>query len=107
MIKIVIATILIGLSTNLFAKDEALKMKFCEAITKYAETVMHKRQNGGKAIDSIKNIEKNMPNPTLKGFYIAMVKDAYKQPLWASEEKKREAEIEFSNEISLICLDNF
>lgn len=68
---------------------------------------MYNRQHGGQAIDSIKNIEKNLKDKPDKGFYLAIIKDAYKQPLWGTEDKKKEAEIEFENEALMICLDSF
>lgn len=68
---------------------------------------MANRQHGGRAIDSIQRIEENLKDQPIKEFYIAIVKDAYKQPLWDTEEKKKEAEIEFENEALIICLDNF
>ncbi|EEY78896.1 hypothetical protein HMPREF0012_01765 [Acinetobacter calcoaceticus RUH2202] len=89
------------------ADNSSLKIKYCDSVSEYAKTIMYKRQHGGQAKDSINKIEDNLKDKSIKGFYIAIIKDAYKQPFWNSEEKKKEAETEFANEALMICLDTF
>lgn len=96
-----------GFSGLVCAEDNSLKLKYCESVSGYAKTIMQKRQHGGQAIDSIKLIESNVKNQAIKGLYLSIIKDAYKSPLWNSEEKKKEAETEFANEALMVCLDTF
>lgn len=105
--KILITIFLLSAACLSHAGDDSLKLKYCESVSKYAKNIMYSRQHGGQAIDSIKRIERNLKDQEIKGFYLAIIKDAYKQPLWGSEEKKVEAEVEFANEALLICLDTF
>lgn len=105
--KKILFCFLMGFSGFVFADDQSLKLKYCESISEYAKNIMYKRQHGGQAIDSIKIIENNVKNQTIKGMYLSIIKDAYKSPLWNSDEKKKEAETEFANEALMICLDTF
>ncbi|WP_227516936.1 MULTISPECIES: hypothetical protein [Acinetobacter] len=105
--KKILFCLLMGFSGILFADDHSLKLKYCESISDYAKSIMYKRQHGGQALDSIKLIESNVKNPAIRGLYLSIIKDAYKSPLWNSEEKKKEAETEFANEALMVCLDTF
>ncbi|MDC4428011.1 hypothetical protein NQ647_03450 [Acinetobacter baumannii] len=105
--KKILFCLLIGCTSTAIADDGSQKLKFCESISKYAEIIMHNRQHGEQAIAPINRIEKSLKDHQIKGFYIAIIKDAYKQPLWNTEEKKKEAETEFANEALMICLDRF
>ncbi|WP_228146087.1 hypothetical protein [Acinetobacter sp. ANC 4558] len=109
MKMILIGVVCCFMSVGVFAKATPSKEKieFCEINSNYAKSVMRNRQNGGNISDSLKIVEKNVKNQDIKGFYIAIIKDAYKQPIWGSGKNKIEAETEFGNELFLICLDNF
>ncbi len=89
------------------ADNSSQKIKFCESVSKYAKIIMHNRQNGEQAIDPINRIEQSLKDHQIKDFYLAIIKDAYKQPLWNTEEKKKEAETEFANEALMTCLETF
>ena len=99
--------LLMGFNSIAIADDSSQKLKFCESVSRYAEIIMHNRQHGEQAIDPINRIEKSLKGQHIKGFYIAIIKDAYKQPLWNTEAKKKEAETEFANEALMICFDTF
>lgn len=80
-------------------------LDFCEIFSKYAKTTMHNRQNGGEAQTSIRNILSNTDNKAMRDYFIAIVKDAYAEPLWATESNKIKAETEFGNKIFMDCLN--
>jgi len=105
--KKIIFSLLLSFSSIALADDSKQKFKFCESVSRYAKIIMHNRQHGEQAIDPINRIEKSLKDHQIKGFYIAIIKDAYRQPLWNSEEKKLEAETEFANEALMVCLDTF
>lgn len=105
--KKILFSFLICWSSIAIADDSSQKFKFCESVSKYAKITMHNRQHGEQAIDSINRIDQKLKDHQIKEFYIAIIKDAYKQPLWNSEVKKKEAETEFANEALMICLDTF
>ncbi|MFW1635450.1 hypothetical protein [Acinetobacter oleivorans] len=98
---------LLSFSSLALADNSSQKLKFCESVSKYAKIIMHNRQHGEQAIDPINRLEKSLKDHQIKSFYIAIIKDAYRQPLWNSEEKKLEAETEFANESLMVCLDTF
>lgn len=93
-----------------FAKEEMTKNgaieKICGESAEYAKVVMKGRQIGLPIIDAIKIVNK-IESIAVRDYYKSIVYDAYKEPKWSTEEYKINAEIEFSNEVYLTCVNTF
>lgn len=109
MQKTILIYSIIGLSLTNYSQAATVKdptpLDFCELFSKYAKTTMHNRQNGGEAQTSIRNILSNTKNKAMQDYFIAIVKDAYAEPLWVTESNKIKAETEFGNKVFMDCLN--
>lgn len=93
----VVTALLAGLSFNTFATDEPSKpIDVCFALSELAESVMRARQLNTPiaTVFKIANGSKSM---------IILAKDAYKRPLYSSDEYKLDAINSFGSDVFLEC----
>lgn len=92
-------------------KDSITKEKaidgICGEAAMIAESTMGARQNGVPITTSLKNLNESFNDGSKKNFFKAIIIDAYKEPLWQTEQNKRNAVTEYSNKTYLICNDVF
>ena len=76
----------------------AVDVETCLAASPAAEKVMTMRQNGFSMAEMIRVLEGNE-------FGIELVKRAFKEPHWNSEERKQRAILDFTNDFTRECLE--
>lgn len=107
--------ILMMFSTLSFAKSsktdsitkEHMIEGLCGEAALMAQTTMQARQGGVTLTTSLQNLNNSFNDSPRKSFFKAIIIDAYKEPLWQTEENKRNAVTEYSNKTYLICNDAF
>lgn len=89
-------------NTNTFASQDDI-MEMCKSLSTLSGTIMRNRQAGvpmSAALDSV-------IDGKLKPFTIEIIKLAYAQPKYATEEYQENSVNEFSNQYMLQCLNVF
>jgi hypothetical protein len=79
----------------------------CENIDKTAENIMTSRQSGVPMVEVVKLVNENIKSDTLNKFVTEMVKDAYKEPRFSTQDYKKKAILDFRNKWYLFCLELF
>lgn len=98
------ALLLILTSMPLPALAEATKAEICSTVGDMAENVMTHRQSGAKMSDMLKVYgEELVAVPAAVEQISKLTLLAFEQPLFSTEESKREAVIEFRNRAELGC----
>lgn len=67
---------------------------------------MYKRQHGTQAKDLFITVTNDSRDQSFTWFYIALIKEAYKNPLLKTEEEKKEVAKQFAEEALKGCLDS-
>ena len=104
--KTLIATsiLIAGLSFNVAAEETETKassiQRICTSYSEIATSIMKARQANASIVSLYKFADG-------ESTIIAIIKDAYGQPLYTSDEYKKSAVISFSNDIFLACYNTY
>lgn len=106
--------ILIGfpllISSSIFAKSEPTKSDaidtICGNVGEYSQSVMRSRQLGENIANNIQVVNKaTKMTDSIKQYHKNIIYEAYKEPVWSTEENKESSITEFGNKMYLICAE--
>ena len=105
---VIMAFVMIFVAVNFSYAEETTRTLICNEIAKISKTIMTVRQNGMPLITIIERVrkvnEENDVSQNIKDVILEIVKDAYNQPRFSTEEYQQRAIIEFQNKWYLGCL---
>jgi len=102
--KFVIGIIaMFSMSSYVMANSE--REKFCSELSRSSNLVMEARQLNVPLLDALNIIPKHAPD-SLKKLLTTINIEAYKSPLFSTDENKEIAITEFGNKIYLECISN-
>ena len=78
-------------------------LRHCKDISLVAGKLMGYRQAGGSMAEIMEEVAKQ--DEVFANLGKIIIKDAYSEPLWQSEEAKQSSIVEFGNKYYLECLD--
>lgn len=109
MKKIILGCLISLAVNNAFAdvpkQDRATVEEACDGMAKISRAIMESRQSGGNIADDIYALNNFIKiKEPLKEYYKHVIYEAYQEPLWETEEKKKDAVNEFSNQKYLRCI---
>lgn len=107
LMKKILFCLLIIFSTIAIADNSSEQLKYCKPVSKYANDIMYKRQQGTQAKDLFITVTKHSKDQSFTWFYVALIKEAYKHPVFKNEEEKKEVTKEFADKALKGCLDSF
>jgi hypothetical protein len=96
----------INKSNSALSKTDFIE-NICGDMAGFAEVVMQDRQNGVPITDIIQSVNQDMADGVRKNLFKSTVFEAYSEPRWSTEENKRKAVTEFSNQRYLTCIKIF
>lgn len=98
------AAFLILVLSPSIAVAEASRQEICKVVGDMAESVMTQRQDGAKMSDMLRIYGEELAAvPEAVDHITKLTLLAFEQPLFSTEESKREAVIEFRNQSELTC----
>ena len=106
MRKVVIIPVVSALLLGGIAFGQVKKARggeLCNSLERFAAKAMKKRQHGvrmQRVMEVVNNAEASLQ---VKKIMRSIVKDAYNQPNWDTEEREEEAVREFRNDFDLLC----
>ena len=96
-------TIITLLLLTILMPVNADKLGECNIFSEFAGTMMKYRQDNVEMSELIIFVRKQNPDTATKTFAEAIIKDAYRQPLYSSSKYKLRAIKKFKNDIFLEC----
>ena len=105
-VLLAVTTALLGCSTPVAAKDNPYVKQYCSGVSDIAALVMIQRQSGVPIKEVMKyDSEYNTKeDKEVAKLVEAIALDAYIVPLYNTEQYKRQAVVQFSNEVFVSCM---
>lgn len=105
-VLLAVTTALLGCSAPVAAKDNPYVKQYCSGVSDIAALVMIQRQTGVHIKEVMKSDSKydTKEDKEVAKLVEAIALDAYSVPLYNTEQYKRQAVVQFSNEVFVSCM---
>lgn len=104
-VLLAVTTALLGCSAPVAAKDNPYVKQYCSGVSDIAALVMIQRQVGVPIKEVMKSdSEYDTEDKEVAKLVEAIALDAYSVPLYNTEQYKRQAVVQFSNEVFVSCM---
>lgn len=100
--RLLLSLVVLLFSNITYAQSDDV-LRLCKDISLGAEKLMEHRQTGAPMAEIMESVARQEEASANLGKII--VKDAYSEPLWRTEEAKQRSIVEFGNKYYLKCLD--
>ena len=104
----VITASLLGCSTPVSAKDNPYIKQYCSGVSDIAALVMIKRQVGAPINEVVKSDSEHntKEDEDVAKLVEAIALDAYRIPMYNTEQYKKQAVVQFANDTYAVCMKN-